>query len=146
MANTYIFGNTDHTVAQRSDGASIPWNTVANQPADISSLAGREWIADGSPIPALFVPPPKPPESPAREFIEKFTDAEYVLLEQKRAADIAEGKVGNAKNWDIVTSDTGINFASQKVLSLKADLVADSMLSRRSGRMSFPMRERNHAR
>ena len=54
----------------------------------------RRRLAD----PGTVCPTAKTTGDPAREFIEKFTNAEYVLLEQKRAADIAEGKVGNAKN------------------------------------------------
>jgi len=63
------------------------------------------------------------------DFIGRFTNAEYLALEKKRAADIAANKVGNAKNWDVVIGDTTINFNKKKVQSLKTDLVADGILT-----------------
>lgn len=63
------------------------------------------------------------------DFIGRFTNAEYLALEKKRAADIAADKVGNAKNWDVVVADTGINFNKKKVQTLKADLVTDGVLT-----------------
>lgn len=59
----------------------------------------------------------------------RFTNAEYLALEKKRRDDIAANKVGNAKNWDIVMSDTTIDMNKQKVQSLKADLVTDGVLT-----------------
>jgi hypothetical protein len=63
------------------------------------------------------------------EFLSRWTNAEYLALEKKRAADIAANKVGNAKNWDIVVSDSMINMSKQKVQTLKADLVTDAVLT-----------------
>jgi hypothetical protein len=63
------------------------------------------------------------------EFIGRFTNAEYLALEKQRAADIANNKVGNAKNWDVVIGDTTINFNKKKVQSLKSDLVAGGILT-----------------
>jgi hypothetical protein len=63
------------------------------------------------------------------DFIARFTNAEYLALEKKRAEDIAANKVGNAKNWDNVTSDQSINMNKKKVQTLKADLVADGILT-----------------
>ena len=50
-------------------------------------------------------------------------------LEQKRAADIAAGKIGNAKNWDVVVAEDHIDMNKQKFQNLKADLVADGILT-----------------
>lgn len=69
------------------------------------------------------------PSVATADFIARFTNAEYLNLEKKRAADIAANKVGNAKNWDIVIADTEINFNKKKVQSLKTDLVADGVLT-----------------
>lgn len=63
------------------------------------------------------------------DFVARWTNAEYLSLEKKRAADIAANKVGNAKNWDIVTAGSTINFNSKKCQSLKADLVTDGILT-----------------
>lgn len=63
------------------------------------------------------------------DLIARWTNAEYLALERKRAADIAANKIGNAKNWDIVMAGNSINFASKKVQTLKADLVADGILT-----------------
>lgn len=63
------------------------------------------------------------------DFLGRWTNAEYLKLEQKRAADITANKVGNAKNWDIVVADSTINMTKQKTQSLKADLVTDGILT-----------------
>lgn len=63
------------------------------------------------------------------EFISRWTNAEYLKLEQKRAADITAAKVGNAKNWDQVVASSTINMNKQKTQSLKADLVTDGILT-----------------
>jgi hypothetical protein len=63
------------------------------------------------------------------EFLTRWTNAEYLALEKQRAADVAANKVGNAKNWDIVTSEDFIDPGKQKVSNLKADLVADGVLT-----------------
>jgi hypothetical protein len=63
------------------------------------------------------------------DFIARWTNAEYLGLEKKRAADIAANKVGNAKNWDIVTTENVIDMNKQKFVNLKADLVADGILT-----------------
>ena len=63
------------------------------------------------------------------EFIKRWTNAEYLALEKQRAVDIAADKVGNAKNFDIVMAADVMRLDSQKVTSLKADLVADGILT-----------------
>ena len=66
---------------------------------------------------------------PTPEFIARFTNAEYLALEKKRAADIAANKVGNAKNWDNVVAENSIDMNRQKFQTLKADLVTDGVLT-----------------
>jgi hypothetical protein len=73
--------------------------------------------------------PNKPPPVATTDFIARWTNAEYLALEKKRRDDIAANKIGNAKNWDIVIADPDINMFKQKVQSLKADLVADGILT-----------------
>jgi len=65
----------------------------------------------------------------ASDFVARFTNAEYLALEKKRAADIANNKIGNAKNWDIVIGDTMVDFNKKKVETLKTNLVTDGILT-----------------
>ena len=57
------------------------------------------------------------------DFIARWTNQEYLKLEQKRASDIAAGKIGNAKNWDVVVAEDHIDMNKKKFQNLKADLV-----------------------
>lgn len=66
---------------------------------------------------------------PTTEFIARFTNAEYLALEKKRRDDIANNKVGNAKNWDILVANESFNPHKQKAQTLKADLVTDGILT-----------------
>jgi len=66
---------------------------------------------------------------PTEEFIKRWTNAEYLALEKKRAADVAANKIGNAKNFDIVMTSDVLRLDSQKVTTLKADLVTDGILT-----------------
>lgn len=63
------------------------------------------------------------------DFLARWTNQEYLALEKKRAADIAANKIGNAKNWDIVTFSDYIDLNKKKVETLKADLVTDGVLT-----------------
>lgn len=63
------------------------------------------------------------------DFIARFTNAEYLALEKKRRDDIANNKVGNAKNWDNVVSDNAVDMTKKKVQTLKTDLVTDGILT-----------------
>jgi len=66
---------------------------------------------------------------PTYEFIARWTNAEYLALEKQRAADITANKVGNAKNWDVVIADDTVDLNKQKTVNLKADLVAQGILT-----------------
>lgn len=63
------------------------------------------------------------------EFIARWTNQEYLKLEAKRASDIAANKIGLAKDWDVVIAAPSIDFNRKKVESLKADLVANGILT-----------------
>jgi hypothetical protein len=63
------------------------------------------------------------------DFIARWTNQEYLALEKRRRDDIAANKIGHAKNWDIVVADDEIDMNRQKVQNLKADLVADGILT-----------------
>jgi hypothetical protein len=66
---------------------------------------------------------------PTDEFLRRWTNQEYLALERQRAADIAADKVGNAKNWDIVTASDVLHINSQKATTLRADLIADGIIT-----------------
>jgi hypothetical protein len=65
----------------------------------------------------------------AFEFIGKFTDAEYALLEKKRNTDAAADKVGISKMWDLVTCIDIVNMNKTHVQELKAALVSANILT-----------------
>jgi hypothetical protein len=66
---------------------------------------------------------------PTSDFIARWTNQEYLALEKKRAADISASKIGNAKNWDVVVAEDNIDMNKQKFQNLKADIVADGILT-----------------
>jgi hypothetical protein len=59
------------------------------------------------------------------EFIGRFTNAEY------RAATATAWRqtAGNAKNWDVVVTESSVNMNKKKVTTLKTSLVADGILT-----------------
>ena len=65
------------------------------------------------------------PTLPTGDFIARFTNAEYLALQKRRTTD--NGKM--AKDWDNVTSDPSINMNKKKTQTLKANLVADGILT-----------------
>lgn len=79
------------------------------------------------------IPIQVPPIIPAGEFISRWTNAEYLLLEKKRRDDVAANRIGIAKNWDqVVMTDGGLDTSKKKVQSLKADLVPDVLTQTRA--------------
>jgi hypothetical protein len=88
----------------------------------------EEYLPDDNPELQMFLHPAKV-LIPTADFIARFTNAEYLKLEQKRAADIAAAKVGNSKNWDVVIADDSVNVTNQKAQTLKAQLVTDTVLT-----------------
>src|SRR6266576_2495038 len=62
---------------------------------------------------------------PTGDFIERWTNAEYLALQKRRTTD--NGKM--AKDWDNVTSDPSVNMNKKKTQTLKSNLVADGILT-----------------
>lgn len=111
---------TSVTVGHSEDRSQ--WSFVAAPEATEAEIySGRNVLATIPIFPDITIS--------TADFIARWTNAEYLALEKKRAADIAANKVGNAKNWDIVTAESTINFNSKKCQSLKADLVTDGVLT-----------------
>ena len=98
------------------------WSYVAPPTATPEQLAAADNVIATIPIAVAG-------SASLSEFLGRWTNAEYVLLEKKRAADVAVNKVGNAKNWDVVIASDVIKFDKQKVQTLKADLVSDGILT-----------------
>jgi hypothetical protein len=119
----------DEVVAAGLGGKPIAWGATDD------SITGRENLspADNTTLDGVVAahnPNKKLPSIVGTsDFIARWTNAEYLALEKKRRDDIANNKVGNAKNWDLVVADDQINMNKQKVQSLKADLVADGVLT-----------------
>jgi hypothetical protein len=99
------------------------WNFIPAENATQAQIdAGNEVIAT-IPVETLNT------ALATEEFIARWSNQEYLMLEKKRAADVAADKVGNAKNWDQVIAGPTINMTKKKTQSLKADLVADNILT-----------------
>lgn len=113
---------TDSTAVGKSDDRST-WSFVP------AANATQPQIDAGNNVIATIPIDTKAVGLSTEEFISRWTNAEYLALEKKRAADITANKVGNAKNWDQVIAGSTINMNKQKVQSLKADLVADGVLT-----------------
>lgn len=117
------------TVAAGLGGLPFAWGDTDD------SITGRENLttAQNTTLDGVVTAhnPDKPPPSVVgtSDFIARWTNAEYLALEKKRRDDIAANKVGNAKNWDLVVADDEIDMSRQKVQSLKADLVADGVIT-----------------
>ena len=105
-------------------------NDRATWSFDPTPEATPEQIDAGNNVIETIPIEPETSALPVDEFISRWTNAEYLLLLQQRAADTADGKVGNAKNWDqVVLAGTTININKQKTQTLKDDLVADGILT-----------------
>jgi len=66
----YTFTASDNKLAQRDDGAFIPWDTTANLgPSDKASSVYRRWQSEGSPVPLAFIAPALTPEQIARQVL-----------------------------------------------------------------------------
>jgi hypothetical protein len=104
------------TVGKSDDRATWTWvpGSGATQPQ----------IDAGNNVVATIPINPKPTLTPA-DFIGRFTNAEY------RAATATTWRqtAGNAKNWDVVVFDPGINLNKKKTDTLKTSLVTDGILT-----------------
>jgi hypothetical protein len=63
------------------------------------------------------------------EFITRFTEAEYLLLEQKKQTDLEASNVALIRIWDIVIGSNSLDMNSGNAQTLKADLVAGGILT-----------------
>jgi len=63
------------------------------------------------------------------DFISRWTNAEYRLLLQNRAAVANNGIAGMHKDWDTLISRGQFNLTNQKATKLKADLVTNGILT-----------------
>jgi hypothetical protein len=66
---------------------------------------------------------------PAGDFIARWTNAEYLALQQKFTADIAANKIGNKKNWDIAIANSVVDMNKKKTQNLKSDIVTSGVLT-----------------
>ena len=119
----YQLTATDSSVIRTADQASIP-NDLANR----DWVAYQDWLAAGG-VPDPYVKPPKITVENTSDFIARFTNQEYAKLGNVRATDAQATKVGLSKNWDIVVLADIIELSNQKAQTLKADLVARSVLT-----------------
>ena len=111
---------TSTTVGNKADRTT--WSFIPGPGATSGQIAAGEQVIATIPIAALGV-------VPTGDFISRWTNQEYLALEKRRRDDIATDKIGNAKNWDNVTADAVIDMNKKKVKTLKADLVADGVLT-----------------
>ena len=63
------------------------------------------------------------------DFIQRFTDAEYLLLKQKYETEITGGDASSARRWDTILAADQVDMNTGNAQSLKADMVADGILS-----------------
>jgi hypothetical protein len=108
------------TVGDENDRTT--WSFIPDEQATAQEIAAGENVIATIPIEIKST-------VTAGDFIARWTNAEYLALEKKRRDDIAANKVGNAKNWDNVVSDSLIDMNKKKVQSLKTDLIADGVLT-----------------
>lgn len=98
------------------------WSFVPGEGATQPQIdAGNNVIAT---IPAEALPLLEP-----SMFIARFTDPEYLALKQKYDTDLAANDVHGLKVWDMVIGSNSLNMNSSDAQELKADLVADGILT-----------------
>jgi hypothetical protein len=76
---TYRFCVPNNILVQRGSESFVPWNPVLNQPNDIEGSAGRQWRADGSPIPDSYIAPGVTAEETRRSALLADTDRQNFL-------------------------------------------------------------------
>jgi hypothetical protein len=119
----------DEVIAAGLGGLPFSWGATDD------SITGRENLsaADNTTLDNVIAAhdPSKKRKNilPTSDFIARWTNQEYLALEKRRRDDIANNKIGNAKNWDVVVAEDNIDMNRQKFVNLKADLVADGILT-----------------
>jgi len=122
----YQLTATDDVVIRTADGACIP-----NDPANRDWIKYQEWLDDGG-VPDPYVKPPKVLVDTS-DWVGRFTNAEY------RAATATAWRqtAGNAKSWDVTMASDSFNINNQNTTSLKAQLVADGILTQERADIIF---------
>lgn len=121
------------------------WNAIAEVCPVLSTKcisqtdrAGWTYEADPSATPAQITAAdnviqtiPVEPMSPVEpgEFVSRFTDAEYLKLEQKKQQGITANDASLCRVWDIVIGANSLDMNSGNAQTLKADLVTASVLT-----------------
>ena len=116
MSSTYRFSVPDNTNVDRVDDdgmhAAIPWG--ANGPESMDTVSGQKWLADGSPVPDVYIspPPPVPPLLSARQFWQQM--AVQGLIDEEEAVEALEGDLPNAiKHYINTTLPADQRFAAR---------------------------------
>jgi hypothetical protein len=103
---SYKFAIPDNTIAQRSeDNAFIPWNVAEGCPLDTGGYVYRQWVADGSPQPAPYEPPPGPTRwlVPKSLIISRVTDQQLTQMESNMSG--REGAMWRAADITAIWND-----------------------------------------
>jgi hypothetical protein len=95
---------------------------VADGAATAPEIAAADNVV--ATIPANTLPPLE-----SADFINRFADAEYLLLKQKQQTDITGGNAGSTRLWDIVIGKNSLDMNSADAQTLKAQLVTDGILT-----------------
>lgn len=66
---------------------------------------------------------------PFPAFIQRWTDAEYALLMQKRAAAITAGTVTMVKQWDTAATSGSVDLNTTAAQNFKAAMVSNAILT-----------------
>lgn len=78
---------------------------------------------------ASYVPVATRNVVPFAAFIRRWTDAEYALLMQKRAAAVTAGTVALVKQWDSAMADGSVDLNLPAATTFKAALVSNGILT-----------------
>lgn len=98
------------------------WSYVAREGATPTEIAAADNVIVTIPM------DPLPPSEPS-DFINRFTDAEYLALEVKKAADIKVNNASLTRTWDIVIGKNTLDMNSADAKTLKATLVSSNILT-----------------
>jgi hypothetical protein len=98
------------------------WSYVAGEGATTAEIAAADNVIVTIPM------EPLPPLQPA-DFINRFTDAEYLALKQKHQADLAANDASSIRIWDIVIGKSILDMNSSDAKALKAGLIAGGILT-----------------
>lgn len=69
------------------------------------------------------------PPCSSRDFIKRFTDAEYLLLKQQNSTDLTGGNIGFMHVWDNLLAADTLDLNSSDAQTLKSQLVSANILT-----------------